>query len=810
MKNYFYGLTFALCATSALATTAFAASAGALQPAAQTWDYVGGNLGNMRFSGLNQINTQNVKGLSGAWSSDKFAEGSSSRSAPVVKDGLMYVTAGAALYAFDAKTGKTVWTHKAEVESSLNVQTTNGLIQALNQGSLAFPSPTGVAVVDGNVYMGTMDGHMRAFNAKTGWPLWSTNIGDTPVKRGQSVSGAAVYANGTIFMGLANGDWALRGRVVALDAKTGKKLWTFYTIPAPGDAGSETWAKDSDVWKRGGGGVWQNGAADPELGLVYFNTGNAVPQYAGEVRPGDNLYTCSVIALDMKTGKLKWHYQVVHHDLWEADSAVPPVLYETTVDGKPVKAIASMRSDGYAFLLDRATGKPIHAVEERKVTQDKLNVTSPTQPFPVYGESVLPGPEFYKDKIPAGFVIDNQFAPPSMDKQNVVATSFGVRVGPMSYSPQTGYIYVQGMSTIGPRKRISTDPWYMGGASSGFSLLGIAPTTILAALDTKTSKVAWKKEIPNGPNGAGPLSTAGGLVFHVTADGNFNAFDAKTGETLWQYQTGVRGSRGPASTYELDGQQYVAIAQGSSVLTFKIGGTIAPQPAPASMAGGAGGGGRIENTTMIETASLEQVFVLTAGRRYSLDAYGFNPLRARVPVGARVTFVNNSPLIVRDATAVDGSWTTGPINPGQEAYVTFAKPGTYLYRDKLNPFSYGQVIVQAPLQISANGLYTGEQAARGKTVFAQSCSSCHGTDMMGRDQAPALVGGIFAQHWIGQNVKELIERVSATMPLTMPGSLEPNAYLDVIAYLLQSNELPPSKDALKIDTSKKITTADAK
>ena len=814
MKDCSRWLALALFASTALAPAAFAASDNPLAPATKSWAFVGGDMGNMRYSALDQINVQNVTRLGGAWTSEKFAGGASSRSAPVVKDGLMFVTAGPSLYVFDAKTGKTVWNYRANVASTLDVQTTGGLIQALNQGNLAFPSPTGVAVAEGKVFMGTMDGHVIAFDEKTGKQLWAKNGGDEPVKRGQSVSGAPIYSKGVIFVGLANGDWALRGRVVALDAKTGKELWHFFTIPAPGEPGSETWSQDknNDTWKRGGAGVWQNGAADPELGLVYFQTGNAVPQYAGEVRPGDNLYTSSIIALDMKTGKLKWHYQVVHHDLWEADIAVPPILYQADVAGKPVKALAAMRADGYMFLLDRATGKPIHPVEERPVTQDALNVTAATQPFPVGGESILPGPEFYKDKVPPGFVIDNQFAPPSLDKPNVLATGFGVRVSPMAFSPQTGYVYAQGASQFGPRKRISTDPWYMGGASSGFSLLGIQSQTILAAVDTKTNKVAWKINVPNGPNGAGPLTTAGGLLFQESADGNFNAYDAKTGKTLWQYQTGVRGGRGPASSYEIDGEQYIALAQGPSVLAFKIGGTMAPQTAVAGAGGGGGGfgGGRIEDTTLIETASLEQVSVLTAGRRYSLDPFGFSPLRARVPVGARVTFVNNSPNIVRDATATDNSWTTGPINPGQEGYVTFAKPGTYLYRDKLHPFSYGQIIVQAPMQVAANGLYTPEQAARGKAVYAQSCASCHGADMQGRDPAPSLIGNNFALHWKGHDATELFERVRTTMPQAAPGTLSRDAYLDVISYLLQSNELPPGKGEFKASTGKIISAMNDK
>ena len=185
-----------------------------------------------------------------------------------------------------------------------------------------------------------------------------------------------------------------------------------FVVPGPGEAGHETWPHDSDVWKLGGGGVWLVGALDADLGMVYFVTGNAVPQTGGEIRAGDNLFTACILALDIKTGKLRWHYQVVHHDLWDADIAVPPVLYEAQIAGRPRKAVGAMRADGYLFLLDRETGKPVFPVEERPVMQDARLKTAPTQPFPVGADSLVPECATWKDKVPPPFVLGCQIRPP--------------------------------------------------------------------------------------------------------------------------------------------------------------------------------------------------------------------------------------------------------------------------------------------------------------------------------------------------------------------------------------------------------------
>ena len=228
------------------------------------------------------------------------------------------------------------------------------------------------------------------------------------------VSAAPTYVDGMVLGGLASGDAGIKGRFVALDAKTGKLKWQFNTIPLPGEAGHDTWPADSDAWTHGGAGVWMNPSVDPALGIVYFGTSNASPQYGGEVRPGDNLYTVTALALDLKTGKEKWHFQPLHHDIWEGDLGTPLVLYDQIFDGKLRKAIAILRTDGEMFVLDRATGKPIIPVEERPVKQDPRLATAPTQPYSVGIDKV--GPNCVEpDMIPAGFKAGCYWDPVNFD-----------------------------------------------------------------------------------------------------------------------------------------------------------------------------------------------------------------------------------------------------------------------------------------------------------------------------------------------------------------------------------------------------------
>lgn len=770
-------------------------SGGAGAVPARDWASVGGDWTNARHSTLAQINAETVKQLGATWISRRFEDGGSSRSTPVVAGGRMFMTAGTRVYALDARTGENLWTWGPDIlrTGATNVDNSQGMMDALN-ASVGFPNPWGVTVGEGLIFVGLMDGQIAALDERTGQVRWRTQVGDDPPKRGQAVSSAPVYGNGMLFAGLANGDMGLRGRVVGLDAKSGRLLWTFFTVPGPGEPGHETWARDNHVWKLGGGGVWLPGAFDADLGLVYYATGNAVPADGGQVRPGNNLYTASVLALDAKTGRLAWHYQVVHHDLWEADIAVPLILYDAQIGGRSRKAVAAMRADGYLFLLDRATGTPILPVEERPVPQDAVLKTSPTQPFPVGADMLVPDCRAYADRVPFGFELGCQFTPPS-DKPNVLATGFGVRVSPMSYSPQTGYIYAQGSSGLAPRRRFSTtDPWTWVFAPNGAALLGLPSTNVFAAIDGRTNRIVWKKEFADvsnrGPGGGGGLTTAGGLFFRSAADGQVEAYDARTGERLWQFHTGSPGGRGPLASYEIDGQQYIALTVGPEVWAFKLGGHVPPRAAPPPVSGPGRGG--FEDTTDIETATLLHSPMLSAGNRYAVDQYTFSPLRARVTAGTRVTFTNNGTL-PHTIMARDGSWTLPPIAPAEQVARVFDAPGTYLYTCKEHPWSIGQIVVAAATPGTARGAASGnaaaEQQARGRALYDRVCSACHGADLGGQDRNPALVGEAFLSRWTGRTAGDLFARIQGSMPPTAPGSREPREYADVVSYLLRVNNI---------------------
>jgi PQQ-dependent dehydrogenase (methanol/ethanol family) len=646
--------------------------------ATKEWPTVGGQWGNSRHSELTQITTENVAKLGGAWMSQKFEQAASSRAMVVEKDGLLFVTAPPSVYALNAKTGATVWRFQGGGG--------RGQAAAVRPG-LGSPAREGVAVVEGMVFVGLSDARAIALNVKTGDLVWNEYIGDNPRDKGQVISGAPLYAAGLVSFGLsADNGW--RGQVVALDPKTGKEAWRFFAIPGPGEKGHETWPQN-ESWKRGGGAVWLVGTADPELGAVYYVTGNGVPQLGGEGRAGDNLYLCSVVALDAKTGKLRWHYQVIHHDIWEGDISVAPVLYDAQIDGRPRKGIAAMRADGYLFMLDRETGKPLMKVENRSVPQDALQKTSATQPFPVGADRVLPDcEEWRKQSTPKGFEIGCFFTAAAVQKPNVLAPNYGMRVAPMAFSPQTGYFYATGAAGLSWLRR-AEDPFFFSNAWNGrVPGIGGLGFGVLAAIDSRTNKVVWKKEFrPGRPSGA--MTTAGGLMFQAAPDGNLEAYDAKSGNRLWQFQLGAAG--GPTTTYEVDGEQYIASVAGANVWAFTLAGTLPPAALPNRPPQEAFVGQATE-TSQIETSSLARDNGFT-GFRYFTDEYAFAPYRARVKAGTQVTWRNNGRML-HTIVAEDQSWTTGPLVSGDVGGKTFDKPGTYTYICKEHPWAYGLIIVE--------------------------------------------------------------------------------------------------------------------
>jgi len=393
---------------------------------------------------------------------------------------------------------------------------------------------------------------------------------------------------------------------------------------------------------------------------VYFGTGNGVPQYAGDERAGTNLYLCSLVALDLKTGKLKWYYQTIRHDIWEADIAQSPVIFNTALGGRERKLVAAMRTDGVLLVVDRETGKPILPIEERKVAQDKASHTLATQPYPAGADRMLDDCETWSKKpIPAGFKLGCFFAPASMDVPNLLTPAWGMRVTPMAYSPQTGYFYALGNSSLQWFRR-AEDPYVFilgGGRVPGMP----AGHGVMAAIDGKTSKIVWKKEF-TGPRPSGALATASGLLFQSLPDGNLIARVARTGEQIWQFQSGMNGGGGPAVSYEIDGEQGALPVQrtGPGHQQGRNG-----QLRPRQL--------RWRHPDVHRRARVQPVSHTRQGR-------------------TTVRWVNNG-RINHTVVAEDGSWTTPRLVPLEAAAVTFDKPGEYTVICKDHPWAKSQVIV---------------------------------------------------------------------------------------------------------------------
>ena len=416
--------------------------------------------------------------------------------------------------------------------------------------------------------------------------MWSTVVDDW--KKGYTITSAPLYYNGKIYTGISGGEYGTRGRVTAFDAKTGKELWRFYTIPAPGESGHETWPSDNDSWKRGGAPVWQTPAVDPELGLLYFSTGNAGPDLDGSGRKGDNLFSASIVAIDAETGKYKWHFQEVHHDIWDLDAPNPVILFDTEIDGQMRKGLAQAGKTGWVYILDRTNGKPLVGIDEVPVPQDPRQHTAATQPIPK-GDAFTPQ-SFTKEELAKdapnfkgkfGKIFDPFWEEPLLVKPSPAG---GANWPPSAYNPDTGYFYVvatdQYMAFTRSEEEYKEGSTYFG---SVFGPLEEAPRRgTVTAIDVKTNKIAWQKKWDDSAY-SGVLTTKGGLVFVGHNDGRIFAYDAKTGDQVWEFQTDAGANAAPVA-YEVDGKEYISILvagnslagtkHGDSLWTFSLDGTI--------------------------------------------------------------------------------------------------------------------------------------------------------------------------------------------------------------------------------------------
>jgi glucose dehydrogenase len=514
------------------------------QADAKNWLTYGKNYSNTRYVTSKQINAQNVRTLVPRWVYQTGGPISSFETTPLVVDGVIYLTTPFNhAIAVDARTGQQLWRYEHKMS-----HTPIFCCGANNRG---------VAVAYGRVYMATLDASLVALDQKTGKVVWDVAVADPTAS--YSFTLAPLAYKGMIILGPSGAEYGIRGFVDAYDATDGKRLWRFWTIPETGWEGKWSpttpegeklkrriekeqadFAKHKDAWQRGGGSVWMTPAVDPETDTLYVMVGNPSPDFDGEIRPGDNLYTESMVALDVKTGTYKWHYQYIPHDVWDLDAASPAVLFETTVDGRRVKAVGHAGKTGWFYIHDRATGKLIRK-SEAFVPQE--NMFTPPTPE---GIRMLPG------------------------------ANGGSEWSPVAYSPDTQMVYVSALHqpmlyTTHPAPHEKGRMWL----GSAFSSM---PTEeqwgLFSAIDVNTGKIAWQKKLPD-PLIGGALATAGGVVFTGgDSTGNFYAFDAKMGKELWRFQCGAGVNAAPMS-FEVDGEQFIAVAVGGSTqVRYRYGDTV--------------------------------------------------------------------------------------------------------------------------------------------------------------------------------------------------------------------------------------------
>jgi alcohol dehydrogenase (cytochrome c) len=556
------------------------------QPA-QNWITNGGNIYNQRYSTLGQINRTNVAQVKAVWrtslNGSGLGQGYSQQAQALVYEGILYVVTGDNdVFAVDVETGKIVWKYDANVDFEHTVVCCGRLSR-------------GVGLGDGKIYVGRLDARLVALDQLTGKVVWDVPAGDPGVSEG--ITAAPLYYDGKVIVGFTGGEYAVRGRISAYDAKTGKRLWNFYTVPGPGEIGHSTWPRDNEAWKYGGAPVWQTPSVDPELGMIYFTTGNAAPDLNGAIREGDNLFTVSLVALDASTGQYRWHFQLVRHDIWDFDAANPTILFDADFDGMRRKGITAVSKGGYLYILDRTSGVPLTPVVETPVPQDKIQKTAATQPIP-QGDQVV---RHEVDAVGESFegILRNRartFTPFSTGNPAIWRPFSGVTWHPSSYNPTNNLMYLcagdgpgrgsvggDAAATIGPEADAETRR-YVQGTFGNARDIGTDSRSTLVAMNVTNHTVAWRRLLDN--RCAGTINTAGGLIFAGRFNGQLTALDSDTGQRLWSFQTDG-GFTTTATTFEHKGVQYIAGIAGGGVTggrlndglwLFSLNGTIESLP----------------------------------------------------------------------------------------------------------------------------------------------------------------------------------------------------------------------------------------
>jgi alcohol dehydrogenase (cytochrome c) len=495
------------------------------------WITFGGSYTNQRHSPLTQITPANVKSLVPQWTFQTGTLGNF-ETTPLLRDNVLYVTGPQNVaWALDARTGRQIWRYRRELPTDLTACC--GLVNR------------GFAMLGDKLFMVTLDAHLLALDMRTGAIVWDATL--EQYKNGYAATIAPIVVKDKVIVGVAGGEFGIRGFIDAYDAQTGKRAWRFYTVPGPGEPGNETWAGDS--WKTGGASVWVTGAYDPELNLLYYGIGNPGPDYHSESRLGDNLYSASIVALDADTGKLRWHYQFTPHDVHDWDATEVPILADLTIAEQPRKVVMFANRNGFYYTLDRTDGKIILAKPfvqttwAREIGRDGRPVLEPGHTPDENGEITCPD-------ITGG----TNFWPPSFD-------------------PSTRTFFVNAreacMTFYAWKPDYKPGDRFTGGAGQRYTSANMPFYGALRAIDPATGERKWEFKYLR-PSTSGLLTTASGLIFTGDNDGNVLALDSRTGALLWRYQMGANLHGTSAITYMVDGRQHVLVPAGTTLTAWAL------------------------------------------------------------------------------------------------------------------------------------------------------------------------------------------------------------------------------------------------
>ena len=497
------------------------------------WLTFGGGYDNHRHSPLTQITPDNVGRLAAQW---VFQTDTPARfeTTPLLRDNVLYVTGPLNLaWALDARTGREIWRYRRELPPTGSLTACCGLVNK------------GFGVLGDRLFMTTLDAHIVALDMKTGGVVWDTAMED--YTKGYASTIAPLVVKDKVIVGVAGGEYGIRGFIDAYDAATGKRAWRFYTIPGPGEPGNDTWAGDS--WQRGGASVWVTGAYDPDLNLLYYGIGNPGPDYHSDSRKGDNLYSDSIVALDADTGALRWHYQFTPHDLHDWDATEVPILADLAIGGRPRKVVMFANRNGFYYTLDRTTGELLVA--------KPFVITTWAKEIGRDGRPVL---------LP-GNVPDEQGSLTCPDVTG--ATNFW----PPTYDPAQRLFFVNAREVCATffawRQEYVPGERYTGGAAQRARGADQRAYGALRAIDPVTGERKWEFEYIT-PSTSGLLSTASGVIFSGDAEGNFLAIDARTGQFLWRFQMGSALHGTSAITYMVDGRQHVLVPAGTTLTAWAL------------------------------------------------------------------------------------------------------------------------------------------------------------------------------------------------------------------------------------------------